>query len=57
MEKLIELKAIASLVAMLSATGLVAFGKIADGVYATVMVATIGGFLAAQVLSDKKAAE
>jgi hypothetical protein len=55
MEKLIELKAIAALVSMLSATSLVAFGKIGDGVYSTVMVATIAAFLAAQAFTERPA--
>lgn len=57
MEKLFELKAIVTVLGVLSATLLVAFGKIGDGVYATVMVGAIGGFLAAQTLTEKPAAK
>lgn len=38
---------------ILCATGLMWFGKIADGVYSTIMVATVGAFLAANVLQKK----
>lgn len=57
MEKLIELKAIAAVAAMLSASLLVAFGKIGDGVYSTVMVATLAAVAAVQFVPDRKAAE
>jgi hypothetical protein len=40
-------KLTACLVAVISATGLVWFGKIGDGVYSTVMLAAVCGYLAA----------
>jgi hypothetical protein len=42
-------KFILTLASVASATGLVAFGLISDGVYSTVMIATVGGYLTANV--------
>lgn len=50
-------KFIVSLAALASATGLVAAGCIADGVYATVVVATVGGYLTANVMQKPTAKE
>jgi hypothetical protein len=42
-------KLTACALAILSASVLVWFGKISDGVYSTVMLCAVGGFLAANV--------
>lgn len=41
--------------AILCATLMVGLGKISDGVYSTIMVATISAFLAANVIQKKTA--
>lgn len=38
-----------AIISLISCTTLMWFGKIADGVYSTIMVATIGAYLAANV--------
>lgn len=57
MEKLIELKFVVAVLAMLSATALAAFKLVDGGVYATVMVGIGGAFMAAQAFAEKKAVE
>lgn len=47
-------KFLAALAACLSASVLVGLGKIDPGVYATVMVATVGAYIAGNVLSKPK---
>lgn len=47
-------KFILAMSTLISVTGLVAFGKIADGVFATVVVATVGSYLAANVAQKLK---
>lgn len=42
-------KLIVTMASIASASVLVALGHIGDGVYSTVMLATVGGFLAANV--------
>jgi hypothetical protein len=42
-------KLLACALAILSASALVALGKISDGVYSTVMLCAVGGYLAANV--------
>lgn len=42
-------KYILALVVVLSATGLVAFHLIADGVYSAVVIATVGAYIAGNV--------
>ncbi len=37
---------------ILCATGLMWFGKIADGVYSTIVVAVVGGYLASNVFTN-----
>lgn len=46
-------KLIVALSAILSASVLVGLGLIDDGVYATIMVTTVGGFLTANVAQKK----
>jgi hypothetical protein len=46
-------KFVIALLSMSSCTGLVVLSKISDGVYSTVMVATIGAYLAANVFQNK----
>lgn len=53
MSELKSRKFILSLFAMVSATALVYFSKISDGVYSTVMVATIGAYIAGNVMQKK----
>lgn len=48
-ERLTSRKFIVALAAIVSATLLMWFGKIADGVYSTILVATIGAYLTANV--------
>lgn len=50
-------KFILSMFAVASASVLVYTGKISDGVYSTVVVATIGGYLTANVWQKKDAKE
>lgn len=47
--RLISRKFIAAVLTLLSASLLCWFGKIVDGVYATVVVATVGAYMAANV--------
>lgn len=42
-------KFILSAASLLSATGLVAFGMIADGVYSAVVIATVGAYITGNV--------
>ena len=42
-----------AVLAILCASALCWFGKIADGVYSTIIVATVSGFLAANVAQKK----
>lgn len=49
-EKLLSRKFIASLFALFSATWLMYTDHIADGVYATVVVATIGAYITGNVV-------
>jgi hypothetical protein len=49
LNKLTSRKFIIALMCILSATGLASAGHIADGVYATVMVATAGAYIAGNV--------
>jgi len=55
MDKLTSRKFILAVLALVSASALCWFGHIADGVYATVITATVGGYLAANwaVAKDK----
>lgn len=48
-------KFLLALLALLSATGLVYFGKIADGVYSAVVIATVGAYIAGNVAQKIKA--
>jgi hypothetical protein len=47
-------KFILAVLSLLSVSALVWFGKIADGVFATVMVSTVGAYLAANVIQKAK---
>lgn len=49
MTHLTSRKFIVTVLAMLSATGLCAFGLIHEGVYSVVMTASVGAYLAANV--------
>lgn len=49
MRYLASRKFLLSIVTVMSATFLVATGHIADGVYSAVVIATVGGYLAANV--------
>ena len=49
MKHLASRKFLIALIAMASATWLVASGRIADGVYSAVVIAAIGGYFAANV--------
>lgn len=51
--KLLSRKFIIAALAILSATILVAFGAIADGVYATVVVSSITAYQSANVIQKK----
>ena len=42
-------KFLLSVASLLSATGLVAFGMIADGVYSAVVIATVGAYITGNV--------
>ncbi len=54
MEKLTSRKFILAVLALASATGLCWFGHIADGVYATVVTATVGAYMTANwAVKDK----
>lgn len=53
MNKLASRKFILAVLALLSASALVAFRRIDAGVYATVVVAAIGGYLSANVLEQR----
>ena len=53
-EKLISRKFIVALVAIFVNSFLVYYGKISDGVYSTVAVATIATYLAAHVIQTKE---
>lgn len=52
-ERLSSRKFILSMSAMFSVTWLSYFEKISDGVYSTVMVATIGAYIAGNVIQKK----
>ena len=54
MDRLTSRKFILSVLALMSATGLCWAGHIADGVYATVMVATVGAYITGNVLQKDK---
>ena len=43
-------KFLLSAASLLSATGLVAFGMIADGVYSAVVIATVGAYITGNVV-------
>lgn len=49
MNRLLSRKFIVTVLAMLSASALCALGHIHEGVYSTVMVASVGAYLAANV--------
>lgn len=53
----ISRKFILSLLTLLSASLLCWFGHIADGVYSAVVVATVGAYLAANVMQKLKTTE
>jgi hypothetical protein len=57
MTPLTSRKFIVAILAMLSATALCALGHIHEGVYSTVMVATVGAYLAANVAQKAVAKE
>ena len=49
-------KFLLALATLVSATALVALGRIADGVYSAVVIATVGAYLTANVAQKVKAA-
>ena len=53
--RLTSRKFIISVLALLSATGLCYFGHISDGVYSTVMIATVGAYITGNVLQKTQA--
>lgn len=55
MERWVSRKFWLAFAAVASATGLVAFGLIADGVYSAVVIASVSGYLAANVTQKLKA--
>lgn len=55
MDHLTSRKFILAVLALVSATGLCWLGHIADGVYATVVTATVGAYIAGNVLQKDKA--
>lgn len=54
MGKLSSRKFILAILAVLSCSILMYLGKIGDGVYSTIMVATIGAYLTANVIQKKE---
>lgn len=46
-------KYILALLTLVSATGLVYFGKIADGVYSAVVIATVAAYITGNVMATK----
>ena len=56
-DKLISKKFIIAFLAIVINAALVYFGKISDGVYSTVMVATIAAYLTANVMDNKEVAK
>lgn len=57
MSHLASRKFLLAMTALLSATWLVANNHIADGVYSAVVIATVGGYLAANVTQKATAKE
>ncbi len=57
MTHLTSRKFIVTVLAMLSATGLCAFGLIHEGVYSVVMTATVGAYIAGNVVQKATAKE
>ena len=55
MDRLTSRKFILAMLALVSASVLCWFGHIADGVYATVVSATVGAYLASNVLQKAQA--
>lgn len=53
MSKHLSRKYILSLLSLLSATGLVSFGLIADGVYSTVVIATVAAYITGNVIGAR----
>ena len=47
-------KYILAVLSLASATGLVAFGKIADGVYSAVIIATVAAYITGNVIETRK---
>lgn len=47
-------KYILALLSLASATGLVAFGRIGEGVYSQIIIATVGLYIAGNVYGAKK---
>ncbi len=56
MERLTSRKFILAILALLSSTLLCWFGRIADGVYSAVVIATVGAYITGNVLQKKAAA-
>jgi len=48
-------KYILALLSLASATGLVAFEKISDGVYSAVVIATVGAYILGNVMENSRA--
>ena len=57
MNRLLSRKFIVTVLALLSASALCALGHIHEGVYSTVMVASVGAYLAANVTQKATAKE
>ena len=57
MEKLLSRKFMVALLVVISASVLMWHSKIADGVYSTIMVATLGTYLTANVVQKKNEVE
>lgn len=55
MNRLTSRKFILAVLSLLAATGLCWFGHIADGVYATVVTATVGAYMTANWATKEKA--
>ncbi|MGV1017449.1 MAG: hypothetical protein ACOYBW_08740 [Fluviibacter phosphoraccumulans] len=55
MSNLLSRKFLLSAGALLSASVLVAFGHIADGVYSAVVIATVGGYITGNVVQKATA--
>ena len=56
-DKLTSRKFIFALITIIISSLLVSMGKISDGVYSTIMIATIGAYLAAHVIQTKSTDE